>query len=130
MVATKFLRQLAAKITNAVANIKAKFSISKAIAEQIVYSRATPKGELSSLALGVVVAIVALFIGLYMISMVSEVAAINNTSDFYSTFSNLVTKTGTIYNVLILVIIITALGVAIWVLKGFGGTRTSPEAAV
>lgn len=130
MVATKFLRQLAAKITNAVANIKAKFSVSKAIAGQIVYSRATPKGELSALTLGVIIAIVTLFIGIYMIAMVSEIAAINETSIFYSIFTTLTTKTGTIFNVLILAIIITVLGVAIWVLKGFGGARTSPGAAV
>lgn len=36
--------------------------------------------------------------------------------------TNLTTKTKTIYDVLILVVIITALGVAIWVLKRFGGS--------
>lgn len=86
------------------------------------------KGELSGLALGIVVAVVALFIGLYMITKVSDVAKIDNTSDFYSTYQNLVTNTGTIYDVLILVIIVVALGVAIAVLRGFsrGGTAVTP----
>jgi hypothetical protein len=77
------------------------------------------KGNLTSVSLSVVVALVSLFIGLYMIAKVSGVAAINNTSDFYTTFTNLVTSTGTIFDVMILVIIITALGVGLWVLRGF-----------
>ena len=81
------------------------------------------KGSLSSLALGVVIAIVSLFIGLYMISKVSNVANIDNTSDFYTVYQSLTTNTGTIFDVMILVIIIVALGVAIAVLRGFGSTR-------
>ena len=80
------------------------------------------KGALADLALGMVVSIVALFIGLYMISKVSDVTAINSSSDFYSTYTTLITNTGTVYDVLILVIIVVALGVAIAVLRGFGAT--------
>ena len=80
------------------------------------------KGALADLALGMVVAIVALFIGLYMISEVSDVASINNTSSFYTIYTSLITNTSTIYDVLILVIIVVALGVAIAVLRGFGAT--------
>jgi len=83
------------------------------------------KGQLSELALSIVVAIVALFIGLFMISKVSTITAINSTNDFYSTYSSLITNTGTIYDVLILVIIVVALGVAIAVLRGFGQTSGS-----
>jgi len=79
------------------------------------------KGQLADLALGVIVALVTLFVGLYMISKVSAVAAINNTSDFYTPYTSLVSNTSTIFDVLILVIIIVSLGVAIAVLRGFGG---------
>lgn len=78
------------------------------------------KGDLSTLAMGVIITMVVMFMGVYMISMVSELTAINNTSDFYSITTDLVTSTATVYNVLILVIVITALGVAIAVLRGFG----------
>jgi len=77
------------------------------------------KGSLSGVSLGVVVAIVSLFIGVYMISKVASIAAINNTSDFYSIYTNLTTNTGTVYDVLILVIIIVALGIGIGVLRSF-----------
>ena len=80
------------------------------------------KGTLSSLALSVVIGLVTLFIGLFMISKVSNIAAINNSSDFYSTFTSLVSNTSTIYDVLILTIIIVALGVAIGVLRGMSST--------
>ena len=85
------------------------------------------KGALADLALGVVVAIVALFLGLYMIAKVSDVTAINADSDFFTTFTSLVTNTGTIYDVMILVIIVVALGVAIAVLRGFGGGGGAPS---
>lgn len=88
------------------------------------------KGALSDLALSVVVALVALFIGLFMITKVSNITSINNSSDFYSVFTDLTSSTGTIFSVLILVIIVVALGVAIAVLRGFGGgggrTPTGP----
>jgi glutathionyl-hydroquinone reductase len=44
------------------------------------------KGDLSTLAMGVIITMVVMFMGVYMISMVSELTAINNTSDFYSTW--------------------------------------------
>ena len=89
------------------------------------------KGSLSDLALGVVVALVSLFIGLYMISKVSDVTAINTDagSDFGTVYTNLVTNTGTIYDVMILVIIVVSLGVAIAVLRGFGTTSPSERSA-
>ena len=83
------------------------------------------KGSLSSVALGVVVALVSLFIGLYMISKVSDIASISNTSDFYTTFTSLVTNTGTIFDVMVLVIIVVALGIAIGSIRGFSGKKES-----
>lgn len=91
---------------------------------------ATRKGQLADLSLGVIVTLVTLFVGLYMISKVSAVASINNTSDFYNTFQTLITNSRTIYDVLILVIIIVALGVAIITLRGFGGGSASVPATV
>jgi len=87
------------------------------------------KGILSATALAVIMAIVSLFIGLFMISKVSSVASINNSSDFYSTYQSLVSNTGTIYDVLILVLIVAALGVALAFLKGFAGGGGTPTAA-
>lgn len=87
------------------------------------------KGQLSSLALSIVTAIVALFIGLFMIEKVSSVTGINNTSAFYNVFTSLTTSTGTIYDVLTLVIIVVSLGVAIGVLQRFtGGGGPGPVA--
>jgi len=88
------------------------------------------KGQLSELALGVVVAIVALFIGLYMISKVSSITNIDNSSEFYTPYQNLVSNTSTIFDVLILVIIVVALGVAIAVLRGFGTITRAPAPTV
>lgn len=80
------------------------------------------KGSLAGLSLGLVVTLVALFMGLYMIDQVSDVASIDNTSDLYSTFTELTSNVSTIYDVMILVIIIFALGVAISVLRNFAGS--------
>jgi len=81
--------------------------------------------SITGIALSMVVAVVALFIGLYMISQVSTITSINSTSDFYPIFQSLTSKTGTIYDVMVLVIIVVALGVAIAVLRGFGEVGSS-----
>ncbi len=86
------------------------------------------KGSLSGMALGVITALVAMFIGLYMIVKVSVITAIENTSDFYTTYTSLASNTGTVFDVLILVVIVVALGVAIGVLKGFSGEGRSTSA--
>ena len=65
-------------------------------------------------------ALAILFIGLFIITTVSDITAINNTSSFYSTYTDLISKTGTVYKVLILVLIVAALAVAVHVLRGFG----------
>jgi hypothetical protein len=43
-------------------------------------------------------------------------------TEFGTDFANLVTSTGTVFDVMILVIIITALGVGLYVLRGFTGS--------
>jgi len=73
---------------------------------KVAGSVATIIGEL-------VVGTVMLFIGLYMISAVATAAAIANTSVFYTTYTALITTTGTIFSVLGLVVIIIALATAI-----------------
>ena len=75
------------------------------------------QGSVATVIGGLVVGIVMLFVGLYMISVVADATAINNTSDFYATYTNLVSTTGTIFTVLGLVIIIVALATAINSLK-------------
>jgi len=80
------------------------------------------KGQaVSNTAMAIIVAIVVLFVGLFMISEVASVASINNTSDFYSVYDSLVTNTSTIYSILVLVLIVVGLAVAIAYLRGFGG---------
>jgi hypothetical protein len=49
-------------------------------------------------------------------------------NDWGTISDNMVTNTGTIYDVMILVIIVVALGVAIAVLRGFGGHGGTPTA--
>ena len=83
---------------------------------------------ISNLAMGVIVGIVTLFVGLFMITKVADITEINNTSDFYSIYTSLTTNTSTIYDVLILVIIIVALAFAIGVLRGFGKTTGTTSA--
>ncbi|HIE35906.1 MAG TPA: hypothetical protein EYP89_01555 [Candidatus Omnitrophica bacterium] len=90
--------------------------------------RAKQKGSVQAVSMGVIVTIVALFVGIFMISQVADVTEINNTSDFYTTYSNLVTNTGTIYNILVLVLIIVGLAVAIAYLSGFGRGETARTA--
>jgi len=129
----KFLKNLwerAKTFANALINSAEKTVTSSAIGQKLQQAALNGglKGTLSGLALGVIVAVVALFIGLYMISKVSDVASINSTSDFYNTYTDLVSNTGTIFSVLILVIIVVALGVAIGVLKGFARGETGAGA--
>jgi hypothetical protein len=92
------------------------------------------KGQVSGLVMDVIIVVVLLFIGLFMITQVSGITAINNTSAFYTTYTNLITNTGTIYQVLILVVIVIALGVAIMFLRGFtgmaGGAPTGVPATI
>ena len=81
--------------------------------------------DIQTVVMGLVVAIVMLFVGLYMIQQVSDVASIDNTSSFYTTFTSLITNTGTLYQILVLVLIVVALAVAIAYLVNFGRTSSS-----
>ena len=87
------------------------------------------KGTLTNLVLSAVTALVGAFIGIYMISKVADIANIANTSDFYTVYTSLVTNTGTIYDVIILAIIIAVLAVPIILMRGFGrgGTVETPS---
>lgn len=67
---------------------------------------------------GIIIGAVMLFIGLFMISAVSDATAINNTSDFADTKTSLIATMGTIFSVLGLVLIVVALALAIGALKG------------
>ena len=80
------------------------------------------KGALSNLALSVVITIVTLFVGLYMVSKVENIANLSCSTQFGSVNTALVSNTSTIYDVLILVVIIVSLGVAIGVLRGMSGS--------
>ena len=66
---------------------------------------------------GIIIGMVMLFIGLFMISAVSDATSIDNTSDFASTKSSLISTVGTIFSVLGLVLIVIALALAIGALK-------------
>ena len=79
--------------------------------------------NLPDVAVSVLVTTVILFVGLYTISMVSNVVALNSLDKFYNVFTTLLTNTGTLFDVMILVIIIVVLGVAVMVLRGFGSNR-------
>jgi hypothetical protein len=88
------------------------------------------KGALSDLVLGMGVSLVIAFVVLFMLQKVSDITGINNTSRFYSTFNSLVSNTSTVFDVIILVIIIVALGVGINVLRGTfgaGGGAAAPS---
>lgn len=76
------------------------------------------KAQISSVIAGLVVGVVVLFVGLFMISAVSDATALNSTNQFYSVQTGLVTTTGTIFSVLGLVIIVVALATAIQSLRG------------
>lgn len=84
--------------------------------------------ELSAVAMAVITTIVSLFIGLYMVSQVSDVASIENTSDFYAIYTSLTTDTATIFDVLILVVIVVVLGIAIGSLRNFSGSSGGSSA--
>ena len=63
------------------------------------------------------VAIVVLFVVLYIISMVASMTSIDSTSDFYSVYTAIVEKSGTIFNALVLLIIIAVLAIVIWYVR-------------
>ena len=75
------------------------------------------QGSVAGVIGGLVVGVVMLFVGLFMISVVADATAINNSSDFYTTYTDLVSTTGTIFTVLGLVIIVIALATAIGSLR-------------
>jgi len=75
--------------------------------------------SLQSTAWGVVMVIAVMFIGLFLINQVATVTAINNTSSFYTMYTQLITNSGTIYSVLGIGIVIFIL---LWVM-GFFGSR-------
>jgi len=66
------------------------------------------KGQAEAIS-GIIIGAVMLFIGLFMISAVSDATSIDNTSDFASTKSSLISTVGTIFSVLGLVLIVIAL---------------------
>ena len=76
------------------------------------------KGQAEAIS-GIIIGAVMLFIGLFVISAVSDATAINNSSDFYGVQQTLVSTVGTIFSVLGLVLIVVALAIAIGALKGF-----------
>lgn len=76
------------------------------------------KAQISGVIAGLVVGVVVLFVGLFMISAVSDATSLNSTDTFYSTQTALVTTTGTIFSVLGLVVIVVALATAIQSLRG------------
>jgi len=72
------------------------------------------------LALAVLVTTIILFIGLFMISRISELIGnlLGVGNKFYGTFSTLVSNSGMLFDFMVLVIIITVLGASILILKG------------
>ncbi len=66
---------------------------------------------------GVGIAVVTMFITLFMIVKVAGITAIDSSSPFYSVYQDLTTNTSTIFSVVILVIIVASLAVAIWYLR-------------
>jgi len=87
--------------------------------------------NIADVVLGAGIALVTLFVTLFMITKVSNITAIDNTSDFYNTYQSLVTNTGTIFDILILVVIVVALGVALWALRaGTSPTKATGATAV
>jgi len=72
------------------------------------------------LALAVLVSTVILFIGLFMISRVSELIGnlLGITNKFYGTFTNLVANSGMLFDFMVLVILIVVVGASILILKG------------
>jgi len=87
-----------------------------------------PQKGLANTVMAVGIAIVTLFIVLFMIVKVAGITAVDSTSDFYSIYTDLVTNTKTIYSVLILVLIVAALAVAIWYLRSRFGTSAGTSA--
>lgn len=79
--------------------------------------RKRPSKGLAETVMTVGIAIVTLFIVLFMIVKVAGITAIDSTSDFYQIYVDLTQNTQTIYSVLILVLIVAALAVAIWYLR-------------
>ena len=77
---------------------------------------------------GIIIGGVMLFIGLFMISAVSDATSINNTSSFYSVQNGLISTMGTVFSVLGLVLIVVALAVAIGALRGSMMGGSAPTA--
>jgi hypothetical protein len=75
------------------------------------------------MALTVLVSIVILFIGLFMISRISELIGnlLGVTNKFYGTFTNLVANSGMLFDFMVLVILIVVVGASILILKGTSG---------
>jgi len=75
----------------------------------------------------VTLAIIMLFIAVFIISYVISVTAIESTSPIYSTFTYLTEQTPTIFKVLVALVIIAAIAVLVWYVRtkmasSMGGT--------
>lgn len=78
----------------------------------------TAKGQVAAVVMELVMGLVMLFVGLFMIAEVSSATAINNTSDFYATYTSTITTVSTVFSVAGLVLIIIALATAVRTLRG------------
>jgi len=75
------------------------------------------------------IALVVTFVVLYIINMVADMTSIDSTSEFYSIYTTLTDKSATVFNALVLLIIIAVLAIVIWYVRskmtaaaGVGGT--------
>jgi len=78
-----------------------------------------PQKGLSETVIEVGTTVVVLFIVLFMIAKVAGITAIDSTSDFYTVYQNLTDGTTTVYDVLLLLVIVAVLGIAIYFIKRF-----------
>ena len=65
----------------------------------------------------VTLAIIMLFIAVFIISYVIQVTSIESTSPIYSTFTYLTEQTPTIFKVLVALVIIAAIAVLVWYVR-------------
>jgi heme/copper-type cytochrome/quinol oxidase subunit 2 len=79
------------------------------------------EGSIAGVIGGLITGVVMLFVGLFMISAVSNATKMHASDTFYATQTALVTTTGTIFSVLGLVIIVVALATALNSLRSVTG---------
>jgi len=87
------------------------------------YSIAKAKVPASSMAQEVIYFLIYLFVGLFVLHVLTGALAISNTSVFYPVYEGLISGTGKVFNILITMLVLLVVFIIVKIVKTPGGTE-------